>query len=77
MNPRITLITPGVIDLKRSLRFYRDGLGFPTTQAGHRRNDDRRRNSISSSAPSHAGLLTLQAAKGLSHWHLWIPALRP
>ena len=31
MEPRISLITLGVADLKRSLAFYRDGLGFPTT----------------------------------------------
>ncbi|MCY0964070.1 VOC family protein [Parathalassolituus penaei] len=30
MKPRITLITLGVSDLQTSLRFYRDGLGFPT-----------------------------------------------
>jgi uncharacterized protein len=30
MKPRITVITIGVDDLKRSLRFYRDGLGLPT-----------------------------------------------
>ena len=30
MEPRITLITLGVADLERSLRFYRDGLGWPT-----------------------------------------------
>lgn len=30
MQPRITLITLGVDDLDRSLRFYRDGLGLPT-----------------------------------------------
>ena len=30
MRPRITLMTLGVDDLERSLRFYRDGLGFPT-----------------------------------------------
>ena len=30
MKPRITLITIGVDDLDRSLRFYRDGLGLPT-----------------------------------------------
>lgn len=30
MQPRITVITLGVDDLKRALRFYRDGLGFPT-----------------------------------------------
>lgn len=30
MKPRITVITIGVDDLDRSLRFYRDGLGLPT-----------------------------------------------
>lgn len=30
MKPRITVITIGVDDLESSLRFYRDGLGFPT-----------------------------------------------
>lgn len=30
MKPRISLITIGVDDLKRSLRFYRDGLGLKT-----------------------------------------------
>jgi uncharacterized glyoxalase superfamily protein PhnB len=30
MKPRVTLITLGVDDLEQSLRFYRDGLGFPT-----------------------------------------------
>lgn len=30
MRPRITVITIGVDDLEKSLRFYRDGLGFPT-----------------------------------------------
>jgi hypothetical protein len=30
MKPRITVITIGVNDLDKSLRFYRDGLGFPT-----------------------------------------------
>lgn len=30
MEPRITIITLGVSDLSRSIRFYRDGLGFPT-----------------------------------------------
>jgi catechol 2,3-dioxygenase-like lactoylglutathione lyase family enzyme len=29
MDPRITLITLGVADLERSIRFYRDGLGLP------------------------------------------------
>ena len=31
MEPRITLITLGVRDLPRAVRFYRDGLGWPTT----------------------------------------------
>ena len=31
MEPRITLITLGVSDLARAVRFYRDGLGWPTT----------------------------------------------
>jgi catechol 2,3-dioxygenase-like lactoylglutathione lyase family enzyme len=30
MKPRITMITIGVDDLERSLRFYRDGLGLAT-----------------------------------------------
>jgi catechol 2,3-dioxygenase-like lactoylglutathione lyase family enzyme len=30
MKPRVSLITLGVDDLERSLRFYRDGLGLPT-----------------------------------------------
>ena len=30
MQPRITLITLGVDDLERSVRFYRDGLGLET-----------------------------------------------
>ena len=30
MKPRISMITLGVDDLERSLRFYRDGLGFQT-----------------------------------------------
>lgn len=34
MEPRISLITLGVSDLQRSLRFYRDGLGLPTTWTG-------------------------------------------
>ena len=32
MEPRISIITLGVRDLSRSLKFYRDGLGFPTTR---------------------------------------------
>lgn len=31
MEPRITLLTLGVADLPRAVRFYRDGLGWPTT----------------------------------------------
>src|ERR1700704_4812149 len=30
MKPRITVITVGVDDLERALRFYRDGLGLGT-----------------------------------------------
>ena len=30
MKPRVTLITIGVDDLERSLKFYRDGLGLET-----------------------------------------------
>lgn len=30
LKPRITVITVGVNDLEKSLRFYRDGLGFAT-----------------------------------------------
>lgn len=30
MRPLVTVITIGTDDLERSLRFYRDGLGFPT-----------------------------------------------
>ena len=30
MQPRITIVTLGVDDLGKALRFYRDGLGFPT-----------------------------------------------
>jgi catechol 2,3-dioxygenase-like lactoylglutathione lyase family enzyme len=32
MEPRISIVTLGVKDLEKSLRFYRDGLGFPTTR---------------------------------------------
>jgi uncharacterized protein len=32
MDPRISIITLGVKHLDRSLRFYRDGLGLPTTR---------------------------------------------
>jgi len=30
MKPRITLITLGVDDLEKAVRFYRDGLGLKT-----------------------------------------------
>jgi len=30
MKPRISVITLGVADLERAVRFYRDGLGLPT-----------------------------------------------
>lgn len=30
MEPRISIITLGVKDMARAVRFYRDGLGFPT-----------------------------------------------
>lgn len=33
IEPRISLITLGVQDLERSLKFYQEGLGFPTTWA--------------------------------------------
>jgi catechol 2,3-dioxygenase-like lactoylglutathione lyase family enzyme len=33
VEPRISLITLGVADLARSCRFYRDGLGLPTTRS--------------------------------------------
>jgi len=29
MDPKITLVTIGVADIMESIRFYRDGLGFP------------------------------------------------
>lgn len=31
MEPRISIITLGVADVDRSVQFYRDGLGFPTS----------------------------------------------
>lgn len=30
MKPRITVLTIGIDDLKKSLKFYRDGLGLKT-----------------------------------------------
>ena len=32
VEPRISLVTLGVADLERSFRFYKDGLGLPTTR---------------------------------------------
>lgn len=32
MEARISIVTLGVADLERSWRFYKDGLGFPTTR---------------------------------------------
>ena len=34
MEPRISIITLGVADLQRSVRFYRDGLGLPLRDDG-------------------------------------------
>jgi uncharacterized protein len=31
MEPRISIVTLGVADMRRSIRFYREGLGFTTT----------------------------------------------
>ena len=31
MEPRVSIITLGVRDLARAYRFYKDGLGFPTS----------------------------------------------
>jgi catechol 2,3-dioxygenase-like lactoylglutathione lyase family enzyme len=33
IEPRISLITLGVSDLERSYKFYKDGLGLPTTRS--------------------------------------------
>jgi hypothetical protein len=33
MEPRISFITLGVSDFERSVKFYRDGLGFPLSSA--------------------------------------------
>ena len=33
VKPRISMITLGVDDLERSVRFYRDGLGFPQLES--------------------------------------------
>lgn len=34
MEPRISLITLGVADLPRSIRFYQAGLGWPRSSVG-------------------------------------------
>ncbi len=34
MDPRISVVTLGVRDLPRAVRFYRDGLGWPTSSVG-------------------------------------------
>jgi catechol 2,3-dioxygenase-like lactoylglutathione lyase family enzyme len=34
MDPRISIITLGVSDLQKSIRFYRDGLGLPMRENG-------------------------------------------
>ena len=34
MEPRISLVTLGVADLDRAVRFYRDGLGWPHSSVG-------------------------------------------
>ncbi|MFT4817258.1 MAG: catechol 2,3-dioxygenase-like lactoylglutathione lyase family enzyme [Pseudohongiellaceae bacterium] len=33
MKPRISMITLGVDDIERSVKFYRDGLGFPQLES--------------------------------------------
>lgn len=33
MRPRISMITLGVNDIEKSVRFYRDGLGFPQLES--------------------------------------------
>jgi catechol 2,3-dioxygenase-like lactoylglutathione lyase family enzyme len=34
LEPRISLLTLGTLDLARAIRFYRDGLGWPMSSAG-------------------------------------------
>ena len=34
MEPRVSLVTLGVSDLQRAVAFYRDGLGWPESDAG-------------------------------------------
>jgi catechol 2,3-dioxygenase-like lactoylglutathione lyase family enzyme len=38
MKPKIGIVTLGVSDFEKSLRFYRDGLGFPTHK--YKKGDD-------------------------------------
>ena len=33
MEPRVSIITLGVADIERSYRFYKEGLGLPTTRS--------------------------------------------
>ena len=33
MQPRISMITLGVRDMERAVKFYRDGLGFPQMES--------------------------------------------
>ena len=33
MKPRISMITLGVADLEKSIKFYEDGLGFPRMES--------------------------------------------
>ena len=34
MEPRVSLLTLGVSDLKKAIAFYRDGLGWPKSEVG-------------------------------------------
>jgi uncharacterized protein len=34
VEPRVSLLTLGVSDLKRAVAFYRDGLGWPKSEVG-------------------------------------------
>ena len=31
MEPRISIVTLGVMDIEKSYKFYKEGLGFPTS----------------------------------------------
>ena len=35
MKPRISMITLGVRDLEKAVKFYEEGLGFPRTESSH------------------------------------------